>query len=114
MGRFEENAAKILDIAERGAECGLAPSGLTILIGSQGGLHLVAGNDWPLHSLQMHYGAQMAYRVSQHGAAVRVEGRAGSRTCVFESEKPELVARNLLSALPGYVVIESAGALAGA
>jgi len=38
----------------------------------------------------------MAYRVSQTAAHVRVEGRAGSRTCLFETAKPERAARLLL------------------
>jgi len=33
---------------------------------------------------------------------VRVEGRAGSRTCLFETEKPERAARLLLNHSPNY------------
>jgi hypothetical protein len=63
---------------------------------------MVADSDWPLDSLQAHHGAGMAYRVSQHASMVRVEGRAGSRTCLFETEKPERVARLLLNHSPNY------------
>lgn len=65
---------------------------------------MVAGSDWPLDSLQAHHGAQMAYRVSQQDSAVRVEGRAGSRTCQFKTETPAAVARLLLGPRSFYPV----------
>ncbi len=46
----------------------------------------------------------MAYRVSQSASAVRVEGRAGAQTCLFETEKPERAARHLLNRSPNYTV----------
>ncbi len=61
---------------------------------------MVADSDWPLDTLQLHVGAQMAYRVSHKAAMVRVEGRAGSRTCLFETAKPERAARALLNSSP--------------
>jgi len=61
---------------------------------------MVADSDWPLDSLQAHHGARMAYRVSQRASIVRVEGRAGSRTCLFETAKPERAARLLLNRTP--------------
>jgi hypothetical protein len=63
---------------------------------------MLADSDWPLESLQAHRGAKMVYRVSQSATIVRVEGRAGSRTCLFESPKPEWVARLLLNHTPGF------------
>ena len=71
---------------------------MTILIGAEGGIHMVADSDWPLDSLQSHHGAKMAYRVSQSASVVRVEGRENSRTCLFETVKPERAARILLNA----------------
>jgi hypothetical protein len=44
----------------------------------------------------------MAYRVSQSASVVRVEGRADSRTCLFETVKPERAARLLLNSSPSY------------
>ena len=87
---------QLLEAAESAAQSGHAPSDLTILISPEGGIHMVAESDWPLDSLQLHHGARMAYRVSQTAANVRVEGRAGSRTCVFETAKPERAAHLLL------------------
>jgi len=92
-----DNAVQILDAAENAARNGQAPSDMTILITSEGGIHMVADSDWPLDSLQAHHGAKMVYRVSQDASIVRVEGRAGSRTCLFEASKPERAARLLLN-----------------
>ena len=87
---------QLLEAAENAVQSGHTPSDLTVLITSEGGIHMVADCDWSLDALQLHHGARMAYRVSQTAAHVRVEGRAGSRTCLFETAKPEQVARHLL------------------
>ncbi|MEO7145059.1 MAG: hypothetical protein ABI165_16300 [Bryobacteraceae bacterium] len=102
MSRFLDNAAKIFEAAECATATSDRPSEITILIGADGGIHMVADSDWPLDSLQAHHGAQMAYRVSQQEQTVRVQGRAGSQTCLFETAKPDRVARCLLSAIPQY------------
>jgi hypothetical protein len=107
MSLFEENAAKIFDAAQDASSAGLTPSDMSILISRDGGIHMVAGSDWPLESLQAHHGAPMAYRVSQQGGAVRVTGRAGSRTCLFEAEKPNGVARHLLGGPIAYTLMNS-------
>jgi hypothetical protein len=78
------------------AESAGSPSNMTILIGPQGAIHMIADSDWPLDSLTWHHGARTAYRVSEQSGSVRVEGREGSRTCVMESMKPMQVARFLL------------------
>lgn len=91
---------QIFDAAESAVQAGQTPSDMTILITAEGGIHMVADSDWPLDSLQSHHGAKMAYRVSQNGSVVRVEGRENSRTCVFETVKPERAARILLNRTP--------------
>jgi hypothetical protein len=68
---------------------------MTILIG-QNGIRMIADSDWPLESLLWHHGAQTAYRVSESGGSVRVEGREGSRRCVLESASHARTARLLL------------------
>ena len=98
MSRFAENAQSILDAAESAAGHGESCSEMTILIGTEGGIRMIADSDWPLDSLAWHHGAQAAYRVSQHRGSVRVEGREGSRTCMFETANPAHTARMLLSA----------------
>ena len=102
MSRFLDNAAQILEAAESVAQSGHTPTDMTILITAEGGIRMVADSDWPLDSLQLHHGAKMAYRVSQSASVVRVEGRAGSRTCLFETVKPERAARLLLNSSPSY------------
>jgi hypothetical protein len=82
----------IMEAAESAGSC----SNMTILIGQEGGIHMIADSDWPLDSLSWHHGAKTAYRVSEQRGSVRVEGREGSRTCVMESAKPMQIARFLL------------------
>lgn len=82
----------ILDAAESAGAC----SHTTILIGHDGHIKMFADSDWPLDSLSWHHGAKAAYRVTEHGGSVRVEGREGCRTCVLETSKPAQIARFLL------------------
>ena len=102
MSRFLDNAAQILEAAESAVQSGHTPTDMTILITAEGGIHMVADSDWPLDTLQLHHGAKMAYRVSQSASVVRVDGRADSRTCLFETVKPERAARLLLNNSPSY------------
>jgi hypothetical protein len=102
VSRFLDNAAQILEAAESAAQSGHTPTDMTILITAEGGIRMVADSDWPLDSLQAHHGAKMAYRVSQSASVVRVEGRADSRTCLFETAKPERAARLLLNHVPSW------------
>ena len=96
VSRFVENAAKLFEAAEGAAQAGNQLSETTILISPTGGIRMVIDSDWPLESLLAHHGAQMAYRVSQQETTVRVQGRAGGKTCLFETERPDEVARRLL------------------
>jgi hypothetical protein len=99
VSRFVDNAMQILNAAESATESGHTPSDMTILMTPQG-IRMIAESDWPLESLQLQHGAEMAYRVSQSTIHVRVEGRAGSRTCLFETAKPGKAARALLHTVP--------------
>ena len=102
MSRFVENAVNLLDAAERAMQSGQSPSDLTVLITAEGAIRMIADSDWPLDTLQVHNGARMVYRVSERNAKVRVEGRAGSRTCLFETATPEHTARLLLNSRPAW------------
>jgi hypothetical protein len=102
VSRFLDNAAQILEAAESAVQSGHTPTDMTILITAEGAIRMLADSDWPLDSLQAQHGAKMAYRVSQSAYVVRVEGRAGSRTCLFETEKPERAARLLMNRSPGF------------
>lgn len=97
MRAFTENAASLLEAAECAVRSGDTPSHLTILLGCEGGIRMIADSDWPLESIQAYHGATMAYRVIQASDTIRVEGRDGRRTCLFESPKPAQAARFILS-----------------
>jgi len=95
---FLNNARNILDAAENVYFSTGSLEEMSILIAPEGGIRLVSGSeDWSLESLRVHHGARMAYRVSQRDGRVQLEGRAGSRTCLFEAEKPNGAAGLLLA-----------------
>lgn len=102
MSRFIENAVNILEAAENVMMTGQTPSPFSILLGAEGGIHIIAGSDWPLDSLQREHGAQSAYRVSPLSGRVSVDGREGSRTCHLETAVPAEIARQLLNAAPAW------------
>lgn len=114
MSRFLENAQRIFQTAEEASLAGLQPSEMTIFIGPEGGIQMIAGSGWPLESLAWDRGAHMAYRVSQQNHTVTVVGRAGSRTCLFRTETPNGVARRLLSNQALYNVEPARAMLAAA
>jgi hypothetical protein len=116
VSRFLQNAARILEAAESvsGSHESIFPE-MTISIGPEGGIRMVAqGTGLPLDVLQDQLGAQMIYRVTQQESSVRLEGRAGSRTCLFEAEKPDGAARILLGDGPRYAAASFPLALAAA
>ena len=73
---------------------------------------MTQGAGLPLEVLQHEHGAQMIYRVTQQESRVRLEGRAGGRTCLFEAEKPDGVARALLGDGPRYALSAPSNAVA--
>jgi hypothetical protein len=85
----------LFDAVERSTQSGFAPADWTILISESGGIEMLADCDWPLDTLQADRGAGMVYRISQQGEHVRLEGRAGQRTCLFETARPDGAARSL-------------------
>jgi len=97
---FIDNAVRILEAAENVAAAGEAPSDFTILMGSKGGIRIIADSDWPLESLLRERGADMGYRVKSGVDRVSVDGREGNKTCRFESACPAQTARMLLNAAP--------------
>lgn len=106
MGAFLEDAEAILEAAEDAAGATPNPANLTILIGPEGGIHMLAESDWPLASLEAHHGARTLYRVSQARGQVTVEGRSGNRRCHLEMEHPQAVARGLLAGPVAFFPID--------
>jgi hypothetical protein len=94
--RLAEQALEIMDAAENASRQGQVCSEMTILIGPQGHIRMVADSDWPLDSLARHHGAQSAYRVSERTGSIRVEGRDGTHRCLLESAAPSRIAKLLL------------------
>ena len=94
---FAEQAQSILDAAETAVSRGEACSEMTILIGQDGQIRMLADSDWPLDSLVLYHGARSAYRVSGCNGSVKVEGREGGRICVMQSRNPAQIARLLLA-----------------
>ncbi|MBM3796009.1 MAG: hypothetical protein FJW31_18560 [Acidobacteria bacterium] len=113
---FLHNAQNIFATAENVFLSTGSLDSTSILISPGGGFHVVCGTEgWSLDSLQAHHGAQAAYRVSQRYGRVQLEGRAGSRTCLFETTKPDGAAWLLLANTCHYDVAAApriAGALA--
>ncbi|MEZ5352012.1 MAG: hypothetical protein R2762_05195 [Bryobacteraceae bacterium] len=104
-GSFWNNATELLNAAEGVRNAGGEVTGVDVLIGYDGQVHLfMNGGIGPLDALRAHHGARMAFRVSQQDHCVRVEGRAGSRTCLFEAAKPDGAARFLLANRAAYCV----------
>jgi hypothetical protein len=95
---FADHMQQLLDAAQTAAAHGETPSEMTILIGRDNGIHMIANSDWPLDSLVLDRGAKSAYRISEHGdGRIRVEGREGSSRCVMEAVNPAVTARLLLA-----------------
>ena len=101
MNLFLENAEKIFETATAGPE---GPSDLTILISPDGEIHMLAGSDWPLASLEAHHGARMSYRIRQTGGRIQVEGRSRGQACLLESVPPAAIARRLLADRRRYLL----------
>jgi len=110
VGQFTDNAASIFEAAERAMRTGHEVSTMTILIGREVSVRLIAESARPLDSLQAHHGAQMVYRIGQRQETVRLEGREGARTCLLESEKLNRAAQRLLAAHNPYQLAEAAPA----
>ena len=71
---------------------------MTILVGRECGLRIIAGSDWPLDSLGRVHGAEMAYRLSRSNSGIQLEGKTQGRRCVLETARPAYAARLLLGA----------------
>ena len=104
MRDFLDNAGLIFETASSTGGSELECGALSILIGADGAVRMVMGSDWPLGSLEAHYGARAAYRVSRVARQVRVEGKSGTASCMLQSEPALSTARRLLADRPRYVL----------
>lgn len=84
MTSFLRQAEEIFESAAHGREdCQLA-----ILVGRDGGIHMLADSDWNLDRLREHHAAATAYRVVRRDGHVEIEARAAGQSCVLRQEAP--------------------------
>jgi hypothetical protein len=93
---FGEQAQQLLDAATAAAAHGQPRSDLTILLGVEGGIRMIADSDWSLASLSREHGARAAYRIIHRDGSIRVEGVEGPKTCVLETKPSTYVMKLLL------------------
>lgn len=104
MTGFLDNAQRILEAAAL-APAEAATESLAILIGADGGIHMVMGSDWPLDSLRTHHGAPAGYRVSRRAGLVEVEGKSRNQTCLLTSIPAISAARQILTNRRQYLAL---------
>jgi hypothetical protein len=103
MDRFLENAERIFEGGRSGVQAGIENSAWTVLIHADGGVEMVAGEEWRLERIACERGAEMAYRVRVNEGDVRVEGVAAGKRFAMEGEAPGRAARALLGGPRGLL-----------
>jgi len=78
---------------------------LAILVGRDGGIHMVAGSDWGLEPLRVRHGATAAYRIARNGGRVRLEARSGDQSCVLRADRLEHPVCATIPDFPRYITI---------
>jgi len=101
---FIENAQRIFETAASAKSAEMESGEIAILIGQDGAIRMLMGSDWPLASLEAHYGAKAAYRVSRHASQVSVEGKSRTATCLLRSEPVSSAASRVLADRPRYLL----------
>ncbi len=104
VSAFLKHAEEIFAAAREGGseDCELA-----ILVGRDGGIHMLPAAGWELEPLRTHYGATAAYRVLREGRRVRLEARSAGGSCVLESGSPPVPAAGILQDFPQYLTIHT-------
>jgi hypothetical protein len=97
---FLRHAEEIFAAATGGAE----DCAWSLLVGRDGAIRMVSGNEWQLEPLRLHHGAREAYRVTRAQGRVRLEARSGSKSCVLQSGEPAHL-RPMLADFPQYVIL---------
>jgi hypothetical protein len=83
-------------------DAGQKPSDYTILLGTSGGIRMIADSDQSLDSLRREFGAQRAYRITAGAGQVSVDGQEANRSCKFEGMSMAKVAQFMLNARPAW------------
>jgi hypothetical protein len=79
---------------------------MAILVNRDGGIHMIAGTDWPLEPMRLHYGASAAYRVNRNGGQVKLEARRANESCTLVAEQPVRATRHGLNDFPQYLMMQ--------
>jgi hypothetical protein len=84
VSAFLREVEEIFETARQGGpeDCDLA-----ILVGRDGGIHMVAGSDWGLEPLRVRHGATTAYRIARNAGHVRLEARSVDHCTVLRSDQ---------------------------
>ena len=96
VNQLLENANRILDAAESMRVAGHTGADWSILVGSQGAIHMVSGSDWPLEALRFQHGATQAYRVIHKDDEIQVECKDGQRDIRIRSQAENHLLKLLL------------------
>ncbi len=102
VNAFLRNAEELFATAQEGAgdDCQVS-----VLVGADGGIHMVFGSDWGLEPLRQHHGAQAAYRVTRSGGSVALEGRSAGASCRLEAARPARVLFGPVAHIPCYQMV---------
>lgn len=93
-----------MDAALSASRLGCATESVTVVIGDEGGIHILARNDWPLDRLREERGARATYRVEHASGRVAVTGTTATSACRLESDRPALAIQQVLRDNPRYLL----------
>ena len=103
MSPFLKHAEEIFRAAQEG---GPDDCEMSILVSRDGGIHMLAGDDWGLEPLRMHHGARAAYHISRKAGGVRVEARSADESCLMEKRQPAHRLPAMPPDFPQYLTIQ--------
>jgi hypothetical protein len=102
VNAFLRNAEELFTTAREDAQ---EDCQFSVLIGSDGGIHMVFGSDWGLEPLRQHHGARAAYRVTRSSGSVALEGRSAGASCRLEAARPSRALLGPLAHVPCYQTV---------
>jgi hypothetical protein len=99
VNAFLRNAEELFTTARQdaGEDCQFS-----VLVGADGGIHMVFGSEWGLEPLRQHHGAREAYRVTRSAGCVVLEGRSTGASCRLEAVRPAHALPGLSAQIPWY------------
>jgi hypothetical protein len=97
-----KHAQEIFGVA---CQAGDEDSDWAILVGCDGGIHVLAGGAHDEEALRLSHGAQAAYRVTRRHGEVKLEARALGQMCRLEATAPAAALTTILRDYPQYLTI---------